>query len=414
MQTGVAGGSTVLLVQQADVETDGEQILTGETPHPGSLKTVATHAVGARIGISYVRRVPFDEASKGPGPRGVCGVIVDPQNKWTSVQNKGWLAARGLDTKGRALEIRTRVKTYMEQPGGAPQVLEPQGGPVANVHAVISALNAMVSRLMRTTITPEHVDDVERHIKIFLSSFETFDAGMRAETEKPTWISSYNFVCLLNLPDVMREFGPLRNLWEGGGQGEKFLRLVKPQWHGYRKNWQVNMMDNLLRQIAMRRIEDKENKLNDSWFVPDDDENEEGMDNEVLCAGQQSILYSSETDIRRIYGSRQPLSVVNFTNSNKFVCMMRNRAYVEMICGDWIESTGGAIYHHWSIGETSMLTVDEVADHIYRSCILLPRLRKRGRPQVDDEPIYTLVESEWGVIGEDKQIGLPKFLNAEY
>jgi hypothetical protein len=336
-----------------------------------------------------------------------------PQNNWTSVQNKGWLAARGLDTKGKALEVRTRVNAYMEQPGGAPPVLSPQGGPVANVHAVISALNAMVSRLMSPTVTPEHIVDVERHIKIFLSSFETFDEGMRTEKDKPRWISSYNFVCLLNLPDVIREFGPLRNLWEGGGQGEKFLRLVKPKWHGYRKNWQVNMMDGLLQQIAMRRVEDKENESSSPWLAQDDEDDDDGTDEE-LCADRQFVLYSNADYIRRIHRLRHPLSVVTFKNNDKFLCMMRDKTCVEINCCAWSETTGGAVYHHWEVGETSTLSNDEMQSHLCRSCLLLPRLRQKGMPGEEDEPIYTLVESQWGVISVDKLIRLPEFLHAEY
>ena len=30
----------------------------------------------------------------------------------------------------------------------------------------------------------------------------------------PTWLSHSNCMSLLNLPDMIEEFGPLRNLWE--------------------------------------------------------------------------------------------------------------------------------------------------------------------------------------------------------
>ena len=44
---------------------------------------------------------------------------------------------------------------------------------------------------------------------------------------------------LLNLPEVLSQFGLLRNLWEGGGQGERIRSLVKPTWIRYKgKHWQ--------------------------------------------------------------------------------------------------------------------------------------------------------------------------------
>ena len=51
------------------------------------------------------------------------------------------------------------------------------------------------------------------------------------DRDAPTWLSSYNCLSLLNLPNVMAEFGPIRSLWEGGNQGEGYLREAKPQIH---------------------------------------------------------------------------------------------------------------------------------------------------------------------------------------
>ncbi len=90
---------------------------------------------------------------------------------------------------------------------------------------LVSALNAMVCCLMSPVLTEELIQDVGRHIKIFLSCFERFDKEMRKESDKPHWISSNNFICLLNLPDMLRLFGPLRNLWEGGGQEKRCWEL---------------------------------------------------------------------------------------------------------------------------------------------------------------------------------------------
>ncbi len=63
---------------------------------------------------------------------------------------------------------------------------------------------------------------------------------------------------LLNLPEVLKKYGPIRNLWEGGGQGERVLSVVKPTWGGYRKNWMPSMLDRMLRQMAIERIKSKQ------------------------------------------------------------------------------------------------------------------------------------------------------------
>ena len=138
-----------------------------------------------------------------------------PPNMWTVVHNHGWLAARKLEIKGNTQHLRDTVKIHMEQEGGLPPITGPKGGPVSNVHAVVASLKAMVSYLMCSSVTKAWIRDVEHHIKIFLNCFEEFDDAMSESKDKPTWVSSYNFLCLTNLPALLWEFGPLRNLGAG-------------------------------------------------------------------------------------------------------------------------------------------------------------------------------------------------------
>ena len=91
------------------------------------------------------------------------------------------------------------------------------GGNVDNVVHVTGALQAMMSRLMSRTIDDEKIRDCKRHIHIFLSSFGKFDADLRGDHTR-TWVRSYNFMSLLNVPSVLKKYGPLRNLWEGGSR----------------------------------------------------------------------------------------------------------------------------------------------------------------------------------------------------
>ena len=115
---------------------------------------------------------------------------------------------------------------------------------------------------------------------------------MRSEKNKPMWLTFYNFICLTNLPALLWEFGPLHNLWEGGGMGKKFLWLVKPKWHGYQKNWNINLMDNILQKMAMQRIE----QMQASWMV------EDGEDEMTSYSGGVKFLtYSSEPAIRSTF-----------------------------------------------------------------------------------------------------------------
>ena len=136
---------------------------------------------------------------------------------------------------------------YMEQEGGPPAPLEPVGGSVDDICFMIQCMTTMISRIMKHTINKTDVEESDRTIKIFLSSFDRVDCNFKYDL--PSWGTLFNFICLLNLPTTMNTFGPLRNFWEGGSQGEGFLVMVKPELStGLCKNWQTNLMKKVLQK----------------------------------------------------------------------------------------------------------------------------------------------------------------------
>jgi hypothetical protein len=354
-----------------------------------------------------------------------------PMNKWTKTQNQGWLVVRGLDAQGNADTLKARVLHYVQRPEGPPPEMGPQGGEVGNIHAVVASLKAMVSRLMGKSMTESAVLDVERHIKIFLTSFEAFDCAMRGAENTPTWISSYNFICLTNLPAVLREFGPLRNMWEGAGQGEKILRLVKPTYIGFRKNWQPNMLDRMLRQTAMGRLMQlgvgaEDDAMN--WMIEDLIDDEASEDDSIEITSSQADIfrgnnllrrYSSVAEVRRQFDSRNTLSVVRL-NDERFCCVLINNNVVRLHCREFKGQIAGASFHLWHIDNDEVpelmdrLQPITRADQVKNYCILLPKLSMRGMPDLNDEPIFTLIDSEWNDIQPDATISTPKIAGANY
>ena len=56
-------------------------------------------------------------------------------------------------------------------------------------------------------------------------------------------------MCLLNIPNVMRRYGNIRNIWEGGLEGEGFLRKYKKEMkNGLMPKWQIWTVRNLLKR----------------------------------------------------------------------------------------------------------------------------------------------------------------------
>ena len=79
-----------------------------------------------------------------------------------------------------------------------------------------------------------------------------------APNEKPTWLSKGNFLSLLNLPNTIKKFGPLRLYWDGNR--ERTIQYIKPFLIHSRKTpsfyktklcsvMRVQIIDNLVNQL---------------------------------------------------------------------------------------------------------------------------------------------------------------------
>jgi hypothetical protein len=207
-----------------------------------------------------------------------------PHNKYTGKHIKAWLKARRISPEGKYVrDIRRQFEQLLLQPSGPPEIPDEEGAeaPLDLVEDIVISLVAMVSRLMvEGTIREEEAVDADRHIKIFLTCVEHFDRPVRdsakakaasasaaaaapeataaatpkGKIKKASWLSHYNFVNLLNLPDTLRRYGSLRLLWEGDGKGEGALRLLKPLIRGLKGKWAYNAALSYLKLRSIQRI----------------------------------------------------------------------------------------------------------------------------------------------------------------
>jgi hypothetical protein len=245
---------------------------------------------------------------------------------------------------------------------------------------------------------------------------------MQKDNETRTWVSSYNFVCLTNIPAMIRDFGPLRNLWEGGGQGEKIVSLIKPFWVGYRKDWQRSSMDSLLKRMAMIRVNQSIGGTKvDAMDVcastdnedSDLDEDEEDLEQVFTHRGKLFHRYKNLQAVQSNFLNRKPLSVVQLPVGT-FVCVLCDGTSIELVCGEFDEIIAGACYHHWSIGDASQQRPNLVVHYRFKYCLLLPKLSKAGMPSSNSNPLFTLIDSEWNEIQPDRLLGKPKVPGARY
>jgi hypothetical protein len=114
----------------------------------------------------------------------------------------------------------------------------------------------MVKSVMVFEVTDHVVELADFEIKRFLTNLVSCERKVNPEAEKPFWISSFTFPCLLNLPAHMKEFGPLKNLWERGVRGEGSLRFIKPKHGtmGLRKDWEPQVMHKIHLGRGLRSV----------------------------------------------------------------------------------------------------------------------------------------------------------------
>ena len=136
----------------------------------------------------------------------------------------------------------------MQSCRGPPNIAQPKGGSVLDVINVVKSMQAMISHIMMDHVDQQSVLEVKRHIKLFLFMFNKMNCNMKAtDSSTETWISKYNFPCLLNIPQQILNFGPVHHYWEGGGLGEKFVQVAKKHFHSFGKNWHTNLIRKIVK-----------------------------------------------------------------------------------------------------------------------------------------------------------------------
>jgi hypothetical protein len=224
--------------------------------------------------------------------------------------------------------------------------------------------------------------------------------------------AKYNFPCLLNLVEIIRRFGPLRNVWEGGYQGEGYLRKTKRTLsNGLRKNWQVNSMERMLESTALDVITDR--TCTDLMR----------FEERTTCLSD-SYIYTGIGMLHRKLTEGAPLSVVLLEN-NSFGCLLRNfdlqqpeeelqYRFVEIDRGPHDSRINGLDYFRWQFDlQSHVIRFLDVGDMLGFG-ILLPHILVDGESaSFGKEGLYALITSEWEEMLADGSIGTQPVVSPE-
>lgn len=144
----------------------------------------------------------------------------EPLTNHDDFKGGGWLAETYLGYS-RILVI---ISGYIDDilPGDTVGITE--------IKAFHQCLFSLLSHLM--TNASIDVEIISNQIKLFLSVTHYYEKAIgfptNASNDKllPVWYSRSNFVSLLNLPEQIAKYGPLRLYWEG--HRERYIQVVKP------------------------------------------------------------------------------------------------------------------------------------------------------------------------------------------
>ena len=300
-----------------------------------------------------------------------------PRTAWRVKENKYWLELRGLDNSGKAPALKQRVREYMEMEE-PPPIIDNDQVSVGDIMDLVSALHEMIATLLQMKNDYNVIDSVELVIRKFLIYYDKVDIGM-GKKDSPTWMTQYNFLCLLNLPNVMRKYGFVRNLWEGGVEGEGFLRNYKREMkNGLQPNWQMWTIRNLMQRTVFSK-EKMENTYH--WRERLTDE----------CR-----IYKSEALITTILNDNNPLSAIIDDNYDVLFILFRRKKEIIGIPVeiDWDhphDTLHGKTYYHIDLDDERRIVIDDDVGNRAVSCLLLPRL------VATIQQTYCVVFSDWRI-----------------
>lgn len=241
--------------------------------------------------------------------------LPDDPKKWLKKHYIHWLDCRGLDSEGYVEELRDRVANYMaEDP--PPEVLPVPECPVDKVERALMSLYKLMECVMATTVTDELVTRTEYAVRVFLSAYDALEStlqeknNMDGEDDENYIFSCYNFGSLIDLPEMMRKYGPLRQLWEGNIRGEGFLRFAKPLMKaGLKLRWHYTLLRDLHITKAFDNILPQEKKQVSPVDLPDG----------LVDRKAQFQKYGSQLELLQLLREtrmklKKPISVILVTN----------------------------------------------------------------------------------------------------
>ena len=312
------------------------------------------------------------------------------QKKWTKKMNKFWLQSRMLDTDGLAVELRNQVSLFLKDKNCPQQIFKKEGSTPEDVMHMVTSLSSVLAHAMDPHIDETKIEYVDKSIRIFLTYLDRVDNCLREGKGSPIWSTSYSYMCLMNIPMVLKKYGSLRNLWEGGYRGEGIIKRVKPIVHQFTTHWHVRLMENFYQNRSIELIINELEQTNKSIF-----------------SMNMYYIYKSMEELNSaILTKRRPISVIIDDLGEIYACVKGDSLCKIMVVEYFHQCFG---LHYFIFHNTDTIierSVESVNIEYYG--LLLPLLvdgkQKRAQDLDNYKGIFSLITSEWKEMSKDRLI----------
>jgi hypothetical protein len=258
-------------------------------------------------------------------------------------------------------------------------------------------------RILMSSVYPtggKHV--IMLHVLDFLNCFESFKP-LSEDRKFPEWLTMYNFLCLLNLPEAIDSLGPLRFNYEGSSEGEGFISLVKPLLsQGMRKNWQKNLALRFYRFRSMKLV------LRDAHIFIGS-QNEADQMTESAYTKKMFQKYKSWQQVQSHFSTGMPISLVVLRDGflGAVVNDRDSWLFVPFRLTHFVTSYWGMNYFRAQLfqrdpaGVITRTTVNMGKEADFQNFVLLLPKLNENKYTHDDDICWTIVGSEYERLGSN-------------
>ena len=184
---------------------------------------------------------------------------IKAQTDWNGAESNAYLKSRGLPAPQAmpAQEAKRQVTELFRRSGGPPEEVIPEANTVdaRDMRRLWWSCSVMFKDLMRIHHDASTINRTMARVQAFLSDIEALDIMLHPARTLPLYLAKYNFPSLMRAVSHLQRFGNIRDLHEGGIEGEAIVKVLRPLVpKGLKDNFAKHLLRKALRDKTLDRL----------------------------------------------------------------------------------------------------------------------------------------------------------------